>query len=273
VTSAAETAFDRITEAEVEAFAADGAVCLRGIVDRGFLDTLARDIEAALATPGPNGRRQSPADDPGFFYTDYFMWHRLPAFRDYALNGPGGGIAARLLRSGAVNFFYDGLFVKEPGTAKASDWHQDQPYYPVDGRQVLIIWTPLDPAPAEVALQVVRVSHLWGRQFTPVIFKTDVALDFDDRYETAPDVEAAREDYDILSWDVAPGDVIAFQGMAFHGARGNPGTGRRRAFSTTWLGDDAVFAARPGELEPHFRDLDYPDGTRLVDEAVFPKVW
>jgi len=273
VTSEAETAFDRVTEAEIGAFAADGAVCLRGIVNRDFLDRLAADIEAALAVPGPNGRRQSPADDPGFFYTDYFMWHRLPAFRDYALNGPGGGIAARLLRSDAVNFFYDGLFVKEPGTAKASDWHQDQPYYPVDGRQVLIVWTPLDPAPAETALQVVRASHLWGRQFTPVIFKTDVALDFDDRYETAPDVEAAREDYDILAWDVEPGDVIAFHGMAFHGARGNPGAGRRRAFSTTWLGDDAVFAARPGELEPHFRDLDYPDGTRLVDDTVFPKVW
>ena len=36
-----------------------------------------------------------------------------------------------MMASGSVDFFYDQLFVKEPGTAHPTPWHQDQPYWPV----------------------------------------------------------------------------------------------------------------------------------------------
>lgn len=263
----------RIGEADVEAFQGDGAVRLRGVVDPFWIDLLKAGTEKVLAAPGKYGRTQSKPDDPGFFFTEYFMCDYQPEMRRYGLEGPGGAIAARLMRSEQVRFFYDGLFVKEPGTERRSDWHQDQPYYPVDGRQVMVLWTPMDPAPAEVALQVVRGSHLWGKAFTPVIFSTEQALEFDESYGEAPDVEAERDAYDVMSWEVEPGDVIAFAGMALHGAAGNPTGGRRRASQTTWLGDDAVFARRPGKLEPHFEDLDYPEGSALRDDSVFPRVW
>jgi hypothetical protein len=263
----------RIAEAEVDAFQADGAVCLRGVVDPSWIELLKTGTEKVLAAPGRYGRTQSKRDDPGFFFTEYFMCDYQPEMRRFGIEGPGGAIAARLLRADQVRFFYDGLFVKEPGTARRSDWHQDQPYYPVNGRQVVVLWTPMDPAPAEVALQVVRGSHLWAKAFTPVIFSTEQELAFDDSYAAAPDIDAAREDYEVLSWDVEPGDVIAFHGMALHGAAGNPTGGRRRASQTTWLGDDAVFARRPGRLEPHFEHLDYPEGMPLTDAAAFPKVW
>ena len=35
-------------------------------------------------------------------------------------------------------------------------------------------------------------------------------------YEKMPDIEATREEYDIIAWDMDPGDVIAFHGMTVH---------------------------------------------------------
>ena len=56
--------------------------------------------------------------------------------------GEGEGAGAR-----AINFFYDFMFVKEPGTREVTRWHQDEPYWAVKGEQVCSVWLPLDPVP------------------------------------------------------------------------------------------------------------------------------
>lgn len=264
-----------ITEDEIVAYERDGGTCLRRVVDPAWLEPLKRGAERALAAHGPYHYIQSSEDDPGFFYTEYFLWRRLPEFRDFALNAPGGEIAARLTRSGEVHFFFDGLFVKEPRTERPSAWHQDQVYYPVDGSKVLILWFPLDAAPAETALRVVKGSHRWGQRFEAVMLKddADIMQKDDPGFEPTPDFDAEPRRFTILSWDVEPGDCIALNGMAVHGARGNASaTRRRRAVSTTWLGDDCVFGHR-SELEPQYKALDYRIGERLTDERNFPRVW
>ena len=51
-------------------------------------------------------------------------------------------------------FFHEHVFIKDPGTTRGTPWHQDQPYYPVNGRQVLlesiiiILFPPPPPLPA-----------------------------------------------------------------------------------------------------------------------------
>ena len=66
-----------------------------------------------------------------------------------------------------VSFFYDAIWVKGTVTPKRTRWHQDQPYYPVDGSQFCAIWVPLDPVDEESSLELVRGSHRWGRWFEP----------------------------------------------------------------------------------------------------------
>ena len=90
-------------------------------------------------------------------------------------------------------------------------------------------------------------------------------------FETMPDIEAKRDDYEILSWDLEPGDAIVFHYLTVHGAPGNPGAGRRRAFSSRWLGDDARFAERPGTTSPPFPGIGQADGERLREDW-FPTV-
>ncbi len=69
--------------------------------------------------------------------------------------------------SRTARIFHEHVLVKEPGTREVSPWHQDQPYYCVDGEQVLSIWLPLDPVPRSVSPEFVAGSHLWGKLFTP----------------------------------------------------------------------------------------------------------
>lgn len=42
-----------VAEADIEAFWADGAIALRGVVDAGWRRVLAEAIEADIADPGP----------------------------------------------------------------------------------------------------------------------------------------------------------------------------------------------------------------------------
>ena len=263
-----------VSDEHIEAFQADGAVCLRGVFSASWIDRLREGTEQALSRHGPYASVQSEPGDPGFFYTEYYLWRRLSAFSHFALRSGAAQIASGLLGSAEIRFFYDGLFVKEPHTSKPSQWHQDQPYYPVDGKLV-VIWTPMDPVKADTSLRVVRGSHRWNRWFRPVLFKGDKPMNrTESRYEPLPDVDAEPQRYDILSWDVEPGDCIAFDGFALHGARGNRTGTRRRALSTTWLGRDTVYAPRAGELEPHFQYMsEIRPGDPLINDDFFPLAW
>ncbi|HVI92164.1 MAG TPA: phytanoyl-CoA dioxygenase family protein, partial [Dongiaceae bacterium] len=78
--------------------------------------------------------------------------------------------------------------------------------------------------------------------------------------------------FDILAPALEPGDAIIFNYRTVHGARGNEGANRRRAFSARFLGDDAVYIQRPGRTSPPFPGIDQQDGEKLREDW-FPTVW
>ncbi|MBM3541780.1 MAG: phytanoyl-CoA dioxygenase family protein [Alphaproteobacteria bacterium] len=72
---------------------------------------------------------------------------------------------------------------------------------------------------------------------------------------------------------MSPGDLIAFHDMVVHGAPRNLGAAnRRRVLSTIWLGDDAVYATRPGPVRPLFEGHGLKPGDAM-DSPYFPRVW
>ena len=138
-------------------------------------------------------------------------------------------------------------------------WHQDQPYYLVTGLQSVSFWVPLDPIPRDRTIEYISGSHIWGKDFKPKRFDgTD--LFEGDTSESIPDIDAKREDLDIVGWEMEPGDAIAFNFRTLHGAPANNSTSRRRVISLRWVGDDAVFVKRRGTTSPAFPDLTYEDG-------------
>ena len=260
-----------VSDAAVEAFAADGAVCLRDVIDRYWLELLAEGVERNLASPGPRG---AYADgEARRFFQDSDNWDRIPELEEFVRRSPAAAMAGVLMGATKVNFLHDHVLVKEPGAAKATIWHQDQPYSPVDGSQFLAVWIPLDPVGRDATLEFVLGSHRWGHWYRPQRF-ADGALraDDDDRWAVLPDIDGHRGYHRVAGWALEPGDCLAFHGLMLHSAPGNvSAVDRRRAVTTRWTGDDARFRRRSGEMSPPPPATGPADGG-ILDCRAFPVV-
>jgi ectoine hydroxylase-related dioxygenase (phytanoyl-CoA dioxygenase family) len=260
---------DHLTVDLVEAFRRDGAVRLREVF-AGWVERLRAGVEANLADPGPWARRRRAAPDDAPFFSDYCNWRRIEAYREFLVDSPAAAFAARLMGSRTARLFHDHVLVKEPGAASPTPWHHDQPYYCVDGEQTCSLWVALDPVPASRGVEFIAGSHRWGRWFVPKLFNGE-ALNVRPDWEEMPDIEARRDSYRILGWDLEPGDALAFSFLTLHGASPNHAPVRRRGFACRWLGDDCRYADRSGPTSPPFPDLGLAPGDPL-DLPEFPLV-
>ena len=263
-----------VSQTDIENYQRDGVGCLRRLVSPNWIERLREGVAADMAEPGPHAETYTHGDDPGLFFNDFDLWRHVPVLETFALEGPCAEIAGRLMEAGQITFFSDHLFVKEPGTEGVTHWHQDQPYMAVDGWQFCSNWIPLDSITPATTLEFVRGSHQWNRWFAPFDSMTDGARHPSKVFERCPDIESAREDYDIVSWELEPGDVLFFHALIVHQGRSNPTRHqRRRTLTHRWLGDDATFIARepPAEFPKHPTDLE--TGEAFHADPQFPIVW
>ncbi|MGE0724129.1 MAG: phytanoyl-CoA dioxygenase family protein [Alphaproteobacteria bacterium] len=260
-----------IPDDAIAAYEADGIVCLRGQFDADWIAFMGAAVDVAMAAPGPHAEDYTPPGKPGRFFGDLDLWRRHEDFRRFVFESPAAEIAARVMRSTRANFLYDQLLVKEPLTEERTPWHQDQPYWAVDGVQVCSIWLPFDPVAAESSVEYVAGSHRWNRRFNPQHF-ADGSPYPGTGLPPLPDIEAMRATLDIRRFDLAPGDCLVFQAMIVHGAPGNRLAARRRALATRWMGDDARFSHRPGKVSIPTSDPGLAHGAPM-DCAHFPRIW
>jgi ectoine hydroxylase-related dioxygenase (phytanoyl-CoA dioxygenase family) len=247
----------------VETFQRDGVVLVRGLW-ADWVDVIRAGIERNMADPGPYAAENLKPGEGGRFFDDYCNWTRIHEFEDVIRNSRAAEVAAALMGSGTVQVFHDHVLVKEPGTAKPTPWHQDGPYYFVEGRQTVSFWSPLDPV-TEASLRCVAGSHLWDRQVLPTRWLSEEDFYPDPgAYMAVPDPDA--EGMPVREWAMAPGDAVAFHFATLHGARGNTTGARRRAFSLRLVGDDARYVERPGRTSPPFPDHGMVAGQRLRED-------
>jgi ectoine hydroxylase-related dioxygenase (phytanoyl-CoA dioxygenase family) len=258
-----------LTEADIDTYAREGVVLIRGLF-RDHVDTLRAGIDRNMADPGPYAAENLNPGEPGRFFDDYCNWQRIPEFEEVIRTSPAAQVAADLMRSSRVQVFHDHVLVKEPGTAKPTPWHQDGPYYFVEGEQTVSFWSPLDPV-TDASLRCVAGSHHWPKPVLPKRWLADTDFYPDPTaYMPVPDPDA--EGMTIREWAMEPGDAVAFDYRTLHGARGNTSATRRRAFSLRLVGDDATYVERPGRTSPPFPGHDMTPGQPLREDW-FPVIW
>jgi ectoine hydroxylase-related dioxygenase (phytanoyl-CoA dioxygenase family) len=143
----------------VQAFQRDGAVCLRGLLNTAEIAQLRAGIDTNLAQPSPRAKVASRADDPGFFVEDFCNWQDNADYQHVIMHSPLAATAGRLMRSTTARLYHDHMLTKEPGTQQRTPWHQDQPYYNVEGQQNVSFWIAVDPVRRHSTLALVRGSH------------------------------------------------------------------------------------------------------------------
>lgn len=254
-------------------FDRDGAACVRGAFSPEHVELARRAIDANLADLSPNAKRASSAED-GAFVEDFCSWQRIPELESFIRSSPAAEIAGRLMGATTVRLYHDHVLVKEPGTRQRTPWHQDLPYYNVDGRQNVSMWFPVDPVPRASTLEFVAGSHL-GPWYMPRTFLDGEAKWFPEgTLAELPDIAGDPERYRVLGWALEPGDAVFFHMLTLHTAGGVEGPHRRRVLSLRFLGDDMVHAPRRWVTSPPFPGLDeeLPPGAPL-DHPLFPVLW
>lgn len=264
---------ERLSDQDVADFQRDGAVCIRQLLTPGEVALLKEGIDANLAAPSPRAKVASRPDDPGRFFEDFCNWQSIPQFERLVRETPLAPAAQRLMQSPTVRLYHDHVLVKEPGTRQRTPWHQDQPYYNIEGQQNVSMWIPVDPVPRASTLEFVARSHK-GPWLMPRTFMDHQAKWFPEgSLADLPDIDGARERFDILGWDIAPGDFVCFHMLSLHAAAGVDGTNRRRVFSVRFLGDDIRHAPRRWTTSPDFPGLadELPAGAPM-DHPLFPRL-
>jgi ectoine hydroxylase-related dioxygenase (phytanoyl-CoA dioxygenase family) len=264
---------DVLGASTISDFERDGAVCIRGAFDPAMVALAAQAIDDNLASLSPLAKRASPADDAAFV-EDFCSWQRIPSMERFIRESPGAAIAGELMGSTTVRLYHDHVLVKEPGTRQRTPWHQDQPYYNLEGRQTASMWFPVDPVPRASTLEFVAGSHR-GPWFMPRTFLDGQAKWFPDgALAELPDIDADPEHFPVIGWALEPGDAVFFNMLTLHGAGGVEGPHRRRVLSVRYIGDDVVHAPRPWVTSPPFPGLEaeIPAGASM-DNDLFPVLW
>ncbi|WP_108681690.1 phytanoyl-CoA dioxygenase family protein [Methyloceanibacter sp. wino2] len=239
----------------------DGQYDLEAIMD--YVKSTGKPL---LADEGSEARQ-------GAYFIDTGVAARLDSYRQLCTHGALPEIAGELLQSGTVRFFGDQVFVKEPNTPGKTAFHQDATYFEIEGEQCCVMWVPADPVTLETgAMMYVRGSHRDGTLYKPNVFISQAPLPGSEG-EDLPDIENNLDDYDIVHFDVEPGDVLVHHYRTIHGTGGNQSRYQvRRAASIRYCGDDIRFKERPwapAQLH-HTGRLNTGDPLSGAD---FPVVW
>jgi len=240
------------TENEISQFQVEGVLLVKNALNIRWLDLLAKGIERNKLDRGPWSCDYTKTDDEGEFWDDYCNWQRFREYKEVLFESPLATMAREVTRSKEIRLFHEHVLVKEAHTSEKTPWHHDQPYYCVDGNQLVSSWVPLDYVSQESAMRFLSGSHK-GPMYAPRRFVDHAAYEYDG-FEDLPNIDEEKESSKIRSWEMNPGDVLLFHMRTLHAAGGS--STRRRAFSARWLGDDAVYAIRPGPTSPPFPELD-----------------
>jgi len=265
-----------LTTDQIDAYHRDGVLVVREVFDPAEVAEARTAIDRVLADAGHLAQVASAAGDPGRFVEDFRRWQDVEEIGRLALGGRVAALARELLArwsaDGPVRFYHDHVLVKEGGTGQRTPWHQDQPYYNVDGHGTSA-WIPVDPVPLAGCLELVAGSHVGPWKMPRTFLEKEAKWFPEGTLEELPDIEADRAAFDIRAYELAPGDAIFFDFLPFHGAPGFPFAGRRRVLSLRYLAGDATHAPRGWVTSPPFDELHgvVAPGAPL-DHPLFPPV-
>ena len=270
-----------ITDKEIDSYNTDGVVCIRQQFDQEWVDRMLEACELHITKPSGSARSTNDKSDPGQVITGSFMAHDNRVYMDFIKHSPAREIAARLMELDEVRFFYDQIFIKEPGTQTPTAWPHDLPFWPFSGNNIASVWLALTPVNLENSgLVYVGGSQKWGKMYLPVpaVPIPNFVLDEASNFEDCPmfHQEFDNPEYNFLSWDMEPGDCIVHHPLTVHGAGRNESlTQRRVALSTRFFGGDAKwYGPRTTFCPPYTENEDgLVRGEFPSNDRAFPIVW
>jgi len=275
-----------ITPSEITTYHQDGVVLLPSMFDDEWIRLLQDGLSANCENPSSRSRVWDRDTAGRTMFYDSQAWQGINEYRQFIFDSPAAHIAAQLMGSAAINFYFDAVFVRSPGSQFATPWHQDEPYWSVEGYDTCTLWMPLVPVKRENALAYVPGSHRLDSIFNQFNFgnlnpdgRSGIdQVDFSTVAQaTFPDISADPQAFGVVSWDMQPGDCVVFNSRIMHGGSGKLDEDQElRVFTTKWLGDDVRIKFRECGMDPDHSAVMIEQGLKPGDRPgtdLYPKVW
>ena len=270
----------KLSEEEVASFRTNGVVKVSGAVDPSWIPELLTVADGQLTKPSKWVNDVNAGASENRLFTDRYLWRHNDVIHRFVHDSGCARLAAQAMGSNSARFYFDHLLIKKVNTPTITPWHQDAPYWPFRGKQIASIWLALTPVTVEGSgMEFIRGSHLDDVYYLPEVFggadNKSGHWANEQRGVAVPDIDANREEHDIVSFDMAPGDALIFSAWILHGARGNSSSTQDRvALSTRWLGDDVLWDPREGvdpTVDPTQVLVD--PGMPPRDNSFFPEIF
>ena len=273
----------QISTEEIDIYHRDGVVPLRDMFDKDWIELLIKGLNVNCESPTERSRIWDKDDAGHTMFYDTLAWREIEEYKKFIFDSPAAQICGQLMKTKAVHYFFDAVFVRSPGTKFETPWHQDEPYWSIEGYDACTLWMPLVPVKEKNCLSFVPGSHLFKSVFNQKNFgeitghpkdQVDFSKVADQEF---PDINADPGRFGVVSWEMQPGDCIAFNGRTMHGGSGKLDNDRQlRIFTTKWLGDDVRIKFRNYGMDPDFSSLMIKKGLKSGDRPdtdMYPQIW
>lgn len=263
----------------IENYEKNGVALLKGALSQTGLQLAKQAYDWSMSNPGSMSSKVS-FPDGGYFYNETANPKSFDAYGPIIFHSDIVEIVKAVFKGTDAWFMYEQVFMKEGGDTSRTPWHQDTPYLPVGGDDLLVIWISFDSVGLDGALEFISGSHK-GPLYDGYDFDDDddtAPLYDSEDYPRLPDIEANRRGYDILSWATEPGDVLVFHPSILHGGAKTARGSRRRTVSLRFFGSDARVERRPadisgGDASHPIRQMRQMESGQPFRHPGFPKVY
>jgi ectoine hydroxylase-related dioxygenase (phytanoyl-CoA dioxygenase family) len=224
-----------LSVAQRSEFRDTGHLLIRGVLSR---EEAAVYRQQVMEAANRLGKEQRKTPDRGIYGRAFGhrvnLWRVDEGVRQLVLSERLANIAAGLLGVPRVRIYHDHALIKEPG-GRATYWHQDQYYWPLDTADTITMAMALTDQVLEMGMFVFASgSHLFGTILDP-------------RLSSEPDGayrKFIREHHFPLSRaaGMQAGDTTWFYGNTVHHTSANLSDKRREMLTITYMTDGARIA-------------------------------
>jgi len=221
-----------LQEAQVRFYEENGYIQLHNVLTPEEVVALRNALDTAAADRKKLQENWGPRSDEGYskvFLQMVNVWERYPAIEDYALSPRIGDIARQLTRAPYVRLWHDHALIKYPNDSKATAWHQDKVYWPMQENRALSCWMALDDV-------TVKKGCMWFLPGSHKLGPLDpVDLGVADEESLLRALPPSMKEVRPVVMEMKAGSCTFHHGLTFHYAGPNVTDGPRRAMVTIFM--------------------------------------
>lgn len=227
------------TEEQVNYYRENGFVQLDDVISPAELEELRQYLDETM---GAQSKNSVQTDKVGGAYFKVLN-QRVNTWRDhggmakFSLSERFAGLARQLTGASGIRLFHDHALYKMPQDSKATPWHQDFGYWPMQESGALSLWLTLDDVDENNGCMM----------FIPKSqkLKNLKSVDFLEPHDLFEETKGQTDRNTAVIVRMKAGSCTFHDGLTFHYAYANKTDKPRRVLAIIFMPDGTVFTGRP----------------------------